>query len=94
MVLFDQVKTVEFKDKMEEIEKICQIENNGATTLKDIELFVSYDLEKLLIVYDEMYQRAACQHFDRGNGDELVRLEDDGAPKHAGPHIYAVKVNK
>ena len=55
MVLFDQVKTVEFKDKMEEIEKICQIENNGATTLKDIELFVSYDLEKLLIVYDEMY---------------------------------------
>jgi hypothetical protein len=38
--LRDQVKTVEFKDHFENIERICQVDNNGSSTLKDIHLLV------------------------------------------------------
>eukprot|EP00092_Neocalanus_flemingeri_P087963 GFUD01111089.1.p1 GENE.GFUD01111089.1~~GFUD01111089.1.p1 ORF type:complete len:578 (+),score=143.83 GFUD01111089.1:34-1767(+) len=38
--------------------------------------------------------RFSCMHFDGGTGAELVRVESDGPPKTASPHIFAIEVNK
>ena len=35
--------------------------------------------------------RAACQHFDRGTGASMVRLEGDGAPESS---ILAVEITR
>jgi len=37
--------------------------------------------------------RAACKHFDKATGAELVRLADDAAQVSGSPHFYAEKVN-
>lgn len=38
--LRDQDKSVEFQEKMATIEETCQVEHNGSTTWKDINLLV------------------------------------------------------
>ena len=38
--LKDQCKTVEFREKMENIETVCQVEKSGSSTLKEIYLLV------------------------------------------------------
>ena len=38
-------------------------------------------------------QRSACKKFDDGTGAELVRLEEDGPPMSASPHMFAVELD-
>lgn len=40
LFLRDQIKTVDFSELMENVERICQLENNGSNTLKHIHLLV------------------------------------------------------
>ena len=90
----DQITTVQFKDDMEEIARICQVENDGCQTLKSIHLLVSKKSDWDIYLPKLIFQRALVQHFDKGSGEELIRLDTDGAPKSGSPHIYAEKVNK
>ena len=82
LVLRDQVTTVDFQDHLENILKICHIENNGSTTLKVIHILVIFIC--LIIVLISLLHRRC----------EFIRLEEDGPPNVSSPHIYAVKVNK
>ena len=39
----------------------------------------------------DLFQRTAGDHFDK-DGSALLRVQADGAPKTASPHIFAVRV--
>ena len=39
--LFNQVKTVEFADKMATVQEMCHVNHSGSTTLKEIHLMVA-----------------------------------------------------
>ena len=41
-----------------------------------------------------IFQRFACQYFDKGSGAELVRLQSDGQPTSGSPHIFAEEINR
>ena len=47
-----------------------------------------------IFVNRKITQRAAVQHFEKGSGEELIRLDSDGPPKSGSPHIYAEKVHR
>ena len=46
-----------------------------------------------LSVNFNMLQRMAGDHFDK-DGSALVRIQSDGPPKTASPHILAVRIGK
>ena len=78
---------------MANIEEVCEVENNGSSTLKDIHLLVCRNVP----IYSEIFlllQRFACGHFDKSNGADLVRLDSDAPPTTGSPHIYAIEVTK
>ena len=93
LYLSSVLKTVQYKQQMDDIELTCHTEFNGLMVLKDIHIIVRR-IDIFLFVF-LILKRHACGHFDKGGEGKLLRIEADGEGEvDASPHIFAVLVNK
>ena len=77
---------------------VTKLEFNGSTQFKDINEFFAH-----VLCVDRNFQRLACEHFDKGDGSKLIRMQldagfsaasSDPPNKSSCPHLVAVLVNK
>ena len=93
-------QTIEFKSKLDDLELVSQVEYMGSTLLKDISILVSHVLTTDSHDIFAIYQKMACEHFDKNKRSKLIRmissheLESDPPNEDASPHLVAVLVDK
>ena len=82
------------KENLAKIEEDCQIEHNGASTWKEINLLVIKKLFQLCNNDYCMFQRFFTEYFDKSLCS-LIRMESDGEPDESGsPHIFVVQAER
>ena len=84
--------SVELCEKIEKIKEECSLEFGGCKVHKFIWLMVMMIILNVNVNFD-MLQRMAGDHFDK-DGSALVRIQSDGPPKTASPHILAVRIGQ
>ena len=92
LYLTHKMKTVEFRDKLAQINEKIDVEFGGSTTYGDIETMVNF----IFWLYDFLsliFQRMAGSEFD-SDGTVLIRYQSELPATTASPFIVAVQIEK